>query len=169
MVPPNSEVPRSCHGYSYSMRACTVPAIWQYSSILCKSGIAIANSLQCPSTNWAPEGWFRTGTGVGMFLSSPPCRGGFWGPSSFSCHGCGSTSPGNEVTSNSDHSYPFAQGTQLDIAWPTHTEAMLGHCQSALYVVTVINVRMCLSQCRTSLTENSKQKVEFDVRVTVHP
>jgi len=51
-----------------AVTTCTlVPAIWQYSSILCESGITIANWLQCPSTNWSPEGWFRTGTGVGIF------------------------------------------------------------------------------------------------------
>jgi hypothetical protein len=75
VVPPKCETPCSCIDFDSlksamvtAVTACTlVPAIWQYSSVFCKFGIAIANSLQCPSTNWSPEGWFRTGTGVGIF------------------------------------------------------------------------------------------------------
>jgi hypothetical protein len=74
-MPPNCEAPCSYMDFGSlkpamvaAVTTCTlVPAIWQYSSILCESGIAIANWLQCPFTNWSPEGWFRTGTGVGIF------------------------------------------------------------------------------------------------------
>jgi hypothetical protein len=74
-VPPNSEAPCICIDFDSlkpamitAVTACTlVPTIWQYSFVLCKSGILIANSLHCLSTNWSPEGWFRTGTGVGIF------------------------------------------------------------------------------------------------------
>jgi hypothetical protein len=100
-----------------AVRACTLlPAIWKYSSILCKSGMVIANSLQCPSTNWSPEGRFRAGRGVGIFYLHhrveivsgahplPPATVAV------------AVALGIEVTSNSDHSHTVVQGTQVDIA-----------------------------------------------------
>jgi hypothetical protein len=100
-----------------AVTACTLLlAIWQYSSILSTSGIAIANSLQFPCINWSPEGRFRAGRGVGIFYLHHRVEivsGAHPLPPATVAE---AAAPGNEVTSSSDHSHPLVQGTQVDIA-----------------------------------------------------
>jgi hypothetical protein len=163
VVPLNSTAPRSRVDFDSlnlatltAIKACTrSPAIWQCSSALRKSVIAIANSLQCSSADRWPEGLIPGRQQRWYFLSSPPCRDRFWGPPPPPAVGYGSAVSGNEVTSNPDHLHPVIRGAQLGSAWPTHRSNVrrlqaCGLCRHR-------NVRMQLRQRRGSLMENWKQ------------